>query len=78
MLAGLGVTLYYMLVNAPARCALARPGRPGRQLWFGIQPLSAGVFGVPVGFALACVVSLMGPRRPAGCRARARPYPGLP
>jgi cation/acetate symporter len=30
---------------------------PGQQLWFGIHPVSAGVFGVPVGFLVAIVVS---------------------
>jgi cation/acetate symporter len=57
MLAGLGVTLYYLLVNAPpVRAALGLA--PGLSLWFGIQPLSAGVFGVPVGFVVAAAVSL--------------------
>jgi cation/acetate symporter len=28
-------------------------------LWFGIQPISAGVFGVPLGFAVMAVVSLL-------------------
>jgi cation/acetate symporter len=64
MLAGLGVTVYYLLVNAPpVRAALGLP--PGQALWFGIQPLSAGVFGVPVGFAVAVLVSLVSSRRPA-------------
>ena len=30
-------------------------------LWWGIQPLSAGVFGVPLGFAVAILVSLVTP-----------------
>ena len=58
MLGGLGVTVYYMLVNAPAFRTWA--GLPvGGDLWFAIQPISAGVFGVPVGFALAVAVSLL-------------------
>jgi len=57
MLAGLGVTVYYMLANAAAFRAFFGAGS-GQQLWFGIQPLSAGVFGVPVGFAVAVAVSL--------------------
>jgi cation/acetate symporter len=58
MLGGLGVTVYYMLVNAPAFRAWA--GLPdGGDLWFAIQPISAGVFGVPAGFALAVAVSLL-------------------
>jgi cation/acetate symporter len=32
---------------------------PGQELWFGIQPVSAGVFGVPLGFAVVIVVSLL-------------------
>jgi cation/acetate symporter len=58
MAAGLGVTVTYMLLNAPAvRSLLGLP--PGQQLWFGIQPLSAGVFGVPLGFAVTWAVSLV-------------------
>jgi hypothetical protein len=30
-------------------------------LWFGIQPISAGVFGVPLGFAVIILVSLFAP-----------------
>jgi cation/acetate symporter len=57
MLAGLGVTVYYMLVNAPGfRGVLGLP--PEHALWLGIQPISAGVFGVPVGFAVVIAVSL--------------------
>jgi cation/acetate symporter len=64
MLGGLGVTVYYMLVNAPAmRAFFALP--PGQELWFGIQPLSAAVFGVPLGFALAIIVSLLTRAKPA-------------
>ena len=64
MLAGLGVTLYYLLVNAPpVRAVLGLP--PGLSLWFGIQPLSAGVFGVPVGFAVTAAVSALRTRQTA-------------
>jgi cation/acetate symporter len=59
MLAGLGVTIYYMLANAPGfRVFLGLP--PEHALWLGIQPVSAGVFGVPVGFAVAMAASLAG------------------
>ena len=64
MLAGLGVTLYYLLVNAPPVRAVFGMA-PGQSLWFGIQPLSAGVFGVPVGFAVAAAVSLLRAPQPA-------------
>lgn len=56
MLAGVGVTVYYMLVNAPSvRTAL---GLAGQGLWFGIQPISAGVFGVAAGLVTTVLVSL--------------------
>src|SRR5688572_13390145 len=58
MLAGLGVTVYYMLVNAPAVRAIFKL-HPDPQLWFGIVPISAGVFGVALGFVVALVVSLL-------------------
>jgi cation/acetate symporter len=57
MLAGLGVTVYYMAINWPSvRAAL---GLRGEGLWWGIQPVSAGVFGVAAGLTVAVVVSLM-------------------
>jgi cation/acetate symporter len=28
-------------------------------IWFGIQPISAGIFGVPLGFAVIIIVSLI-------------------
>ncbi|MES2955379.1 MAG: cation acetate symporter, partial [Pseudomonadota bacterium] len=31
------------------------------QLWWDIQPISAGVFGVPIGFAVIILVSLVTP-----------------
>jgi cation/acetate symporter len=58
MLAGLGVTVYYMTINAPPfRAFFGMP--PGQVLWFGIQPLSAAVFGVPLGLAVTAIVSLL-------------------
>jgi len=57
MLAGVGVTVYYMLINAPpVRAAL---GLAEQGLWFGIQPISAGVFGVAAGFAVTVLGSLL-------------------
>ena len=32
-----------------------------RNIWWGIQPISAGLFGVPVGFAVIIIVSLLTP-----------------
>ncbi len=57
MSAGLGLTLYYMAINAtPVRSAL---NLMGSGLWFGIQPVSAGMFGVVAGVVVTVVVSFM-------------------
>ncbi len=57
MVAGLGLTIYYMAVNSAAlRTAL---GLSGTGLWFDIQPISAGVFGVFAGFVVTVLVSLL-------------------
>jgi cation/acetate symporter len=62
MLAGLGITTYYLAVNTPTfRAWLGLPAG-GAQLWFGIQSISAGVFGVPLGFAVTWLVSRVGAR----------------
>jgi cation/acetate symporter len=58
MLAGLGVTIYYMLVNAASVRALFKL-QPEPALWFGIVPLSAGVFGVALGVLVTAVVSVL-------------------
>ncbi len=59
MLCGLGVTLYYMTINsATVRAAF---GWGGNGLWFDIQPISAGVFGVSAGIVVIWMVSLMRP-----------------
>ena len=60
MIAGLGVTAYYMIMNQVwLRSVFGVPSPV--DLWWGIQPISAGVFGVPVGFAVAILVSLVTP-----------------
>jgi len=51
MLAGVAVTVWYMVQNHPVPA----------NLWWGILPISAGVFGVPVGFAVIALVSLVTP-----------------
>nr|WP_295075082.1 sodium:solute symporter family protein [uncultured Roseateles sp.] len=61
MLAGLAVTVYYQAVATPwMREALGLPGPV--QLWWGIQPVSAGLFGVAAGFATVVLVSCLTPR----------------
>lgn len=63
MLVGLGVTIYYMAINsASVRAGL---GLAGNGLWFGIQPVSAGVFGVAAGALVTWLVSLRYPDRRA-------------
>jgi cation/acetate symporter len=56
MVAGLGTTLFYMVMTQPWMRSLFGVTRPV-VLWWDIQPISAGVFGVPVGFAVIIVVS---------------------
>jgi len=58
MMAGLSVTSYYMVVNQPWLRATFGISSPV-QLWWGIDPISAGLFGVPVGFAVIILVSLV-------------------
>lgn len=60
MVSGLAVTFYYMATTQPwLRSVFGIQGPI--DLWWGIQPISAGVFGVPVGFAVIIVVSLLTP-----------------
>ncbi len=60
MIAGLGVTFYYMVTTQPWLRGIFGVTSPV-ELWYGIQPISAGVFGVPVGFAVIILVSLVTP-----------------
>ncbi|WP_341904926.1 sodium:solute symporter family protein [Polaromonas sp. YR568] len=58
MTAGLAVTTYYMFTTQPWLRELLGITSPVR-LWWGIEPISAGLFGVPVGFAVMILVSLV-------------------
>ena len=60
MVAGLGITFYYMVTTQPWLRGIFGVTSP-IELWFGIQPISAGVFGVPLGFAVILIVSLITP-----------------
>ncbi len=60
MVAGLGVTFYYMATTQPWLRGIFGVTSPV-ELWFGILPISAGVFGVPLGFAVIIIVSLLTP-----------------
>jgi cation/acetate symporter len=55
MAAGLGVCMYYMYTTYPFF-----GGVPANQ-WFHMNPISAGVFGVPIGIVTIVVVSLLTP-----------------
>ncbi len=57
MLSGLGVTLYYMLSHTALAQALFPKAWLANGMWWDIQPVSAAVFGVPVGLVVAIVVS---------------------
>ena len=63
MLLGLAVTVYYMVIHVPALQNMLPAGAQHVSLWWGIQPISAGVFGVPVGFVTVVVVSWWDQRR---------------
>ena len=66
MLLGLGTTVLYMMINSPGVREFFGASA-GQNLWFGIQPLSAGVFGVPFGLVLTLLVSWI-----------TRPAPAMP
>src|SRR5688500_3300981 len=60
MVAGLGVCLYYMSVTYPFFRDLWGVTAPvASYQWFGINAISAGVFGVPIGIATIIIVSLL-------------------
>ena len=56
MTAGLSVCLYYMMRTYPF---FTNMGVPKMDLWFGLNPISAGVFGLPIGLLTIVVVSLL-------------------
>jgi len=64
MLAGVGVTFYYMVTTQVwlREVFFGTPRSvPVTNLWWDIQPIAAGVFGVPLGFAVILLVSLITP-----------------
>ena len=60
MVTGLGVTIYYMVMNHAWMRSVFGVTAPV-DLWWGILPISAGVFGVPIGLAVIVLVSLVTP-----------------
>ena len=62
MLAGLAVTLYYLVTTHPWLRSVFGVAIPiDHATWWDIQPIAAGVFGVPVGFAVIILLSLLTP-----------------
>jgi cation/acetate symporter len=55
MVAGLGICMYYMYTTYPFFGGVAA------NQWFGMTPITAGVFGVPIGIITIIVVSLLTP-----------------
>ncbi len=62
MVCGLGITFYYMMTTHPWLRGIFGVTSPiADHVWWGISPISAGVWGVPLGFVLIIVVSLLTP-----------------
>ena len=64
MVAGLGITFYYMVTTQPwlyklTHGAAITPEIVKANTWWDIAPISAGLFGVPLGFAVIIIVSLL-------------------
>ena len=81
MVSGVGVTFYYMATTQPWLRGIFGVDSPvSEHIWWGIQPISAGVFGVPLGFAVIVLVSLLTP--PPGPTAQSLVerlrFPGAP
>jgi cation/acetate symporter len=62
MIAGLGITFYYMATTQPwLRGVFGVTGSIADNTWWGISAISAGLWGVPLGFIVIIVVSLLTP-----------------
>jgi cation/acetate symporter len=60
MLSGVSITLYYMATTHPwLRGVFGVTGPVADYTWWGIAPISAGIFGVPLGFAVIIIVSYL-------------------
>ena len=65
MIAGLGITFYYMVTTQPWLYKLTHGGTAltpevlKANTWWDIAPISAGLFGVPLGFAVIIIVSML-------------------
>ena len=62
MIAGLGITFYYMATTQPwLRGLFGVTGSIADHTWWGIGSISAGLWGVPLGFLVIIIVSLLTP-----------------
>jgi len=63
MVTGLGITFYYMATTQPwLRGLFGVTGSIADHTWWGISAISAGLWGVPLGFLVIIVVSLLTPK----------------
>jgi cation/acetate symporter len=63
MAAGVGITFYYMMTTQPwlREVFFGTPRSVPAELWWDINPISAGLFGIPLGFIVIFLVSLVTP-----------------
>jgi len=63
MISGLGITFWYMITTQVwmREVIFGTPRSAPVSLWWDIQPISAATFGVPLGFLVIIVVSLLTP-----------------
>ncbi|MBI5163088.1 MAG: cation acetate symporter [Magnetospirillum sp.] len=61
MAAGVGITFYYMATTQPwlREMFLGIPRAVPAELWWDINPISAGIFGIPLGFVVIVLVSMV-------------------
>jgi cation/acetate symporter len=62
MVSGLAVSFYYIVANHPW-VQLYLDLQPSDTLWWGLEPICAGVFGVPVGLLMGFVFSKRWPQK---------------
>ncbi len=62
MVSGIAITVYYMATTQPWMRGVFGVTKPiSEAIWWGISPISAGLWGVPLGFAVIIIVSLLTP-----------------
>ncbi|CAA7623792.1 Uncharacterized symporter H16_A2524 [Magnetospirillum sp. LM-5] len=61
MAAGVGITFYYMATTQPwlREMFFGIPRAVPATLWWDINPISAGIFGIPLGFVVIILVSMV-------------------